>query len=130
MFNTDGGGSISTEEFRHLLETLGIKTSPTELENIIMEIDVDQSGEIGFSEFVSVMSRRVNPKYKENEIISAFKIFEDRERPGVVEINTLREALISYGNVNNTKAKELVKQLDYERSGEVRYKDFVKMMMS
>jgi len=137
MFNLvdrDGGGSISTREFQQLMETLGIKTSVEELESIVSEIDTDHSGEIDFPEFVSVMSKRAAPSYSSQEIIHAFQVFETADLPpGFVKLETLKEALITYGGddaLSEEQARILLRPLDQDRSGSVRYKDFVKTIMS
>ena len=44
----DGGGSITKEELGELMETLGIFTTPEELDLMINEIDQDNNGEIDF----------------------------------------------------------------------------------
>ena len=133
LVDRDGGGSISTSEFQQLMDTLGIKTSEEELQNIIMEIDADCSGEIDFTEFVAVMSRRATPSYSSKEIIRAFKVFETGDLPaGYVKIDDLMEALTTYGEntLSEDSARKLLKPLDQNRSGIVKYKEFINMIMS
>ena len=129
----DGGGTISTDEFKTLLDTLGVNTDPQEMDNIIMEIDSDNSGEIEFNEFAAVMSRRVNPSYTSSQIKNAFKVFETSETsPGFVKVETLFEALTTYGEkkLSAKEARDLLSQLDHNRSGVVKYQEFVDIMMN
>ena len=133
LVDRDGSGSISMEEFKQLMDALGIRTSSEELESIITEIDADCSGEIDFTEFVAVMSRRATPDYSSVEIIRAFKVFETGDLPsGFVKIDDLMEALTTYGQntLSEKRARELLTQLDQDRSGVVRYKEFINMIMS
>jgi Ca2+-binding EF-hand superfamily protein len=58
------------------MDTLGIDTSPEEIDLMIHEIDQDSNGEIDFDEFVAVMSRKVNATYTSDQVKSAFKAFE------------------------------------------------------
>lgn len=50
LVDKDGGGSISKSELGELLETLGVKASPEELDAMLREVDTDGSGEIDFEE--------------------------------------------------------------------------------
>ena len=69
-----GGGSISKNELGELLETLGVKASPEELDAMLREVDTDGSGEIDFEEFVEVMSRRVNVPYTADHVKHSFQV--------------------------------------------------------
>ncbi|XP_076155208.1 calcium-binding protein 5b [Alosa pseudoharengus] len=57
-FDTDGDGSITTEELRHaMLKLLGETTSAREIENVIREADNNGDGTVDFEEFVKMMSK-------------------------------------------------------------------------
>ena len=51
QYDTDGSGAVSTDELKDILEATGVVLPPEELEKIIIETDVDNSGEIDFEEF-------------------------------------------------------------------------------
>ena len=55
-FDTDGSGSISSEEIKSLLGTVKISNEEV-YENIIREVDVDGNGEIDMSEFKAMMKK-------------------------------------------------------------------------
>ena len=46
LVDTDGSGAISTEELGVLVESVGMKLTPNELQDMVNELDADQSGEI------------------------------------------------------------------------------------
>ena len=46
IFDADGSGSISTEEFREVMTSQGAKLSDSECNEIIKEADTDGDGEI------------------------------------------------------------------------------------
>jgi len=52
LFDTDGGGTVDVEELRHLMHTLGQTPSEEELQMRIKRVDVDNSGDINFDEFL------------------------------------------------------------------------------
>ena len=48
LVDLDKGGSISKDELKQLMNTLGLKPSQEELDQMVDEIDEDGNGEIDF----------------------------------------------------------------------------------
>jgi Ca2+-binding EF-hand superfamily protein len=48
IFDTDGGGTIDTQELGSAMRSLGQNPSQSELEDMILAVDVDRSGTIDF----------------------------------------------------------------------------------
>ncbi|KAM7404244.1 hypothetical protein PAMP_011610 [Pampus punctatissimus] len=59
MFDTDGGGDISTKELGTVMRMLGQNPSREELDAIIEEVDEDGSGTIDFEEFLVMMVQQL-----------------------------------------------------------------------
>jgi len=55
-FDLDGSGNIDAEELRKVLKQLGSETTLKEAEDMIASVDDGGDGEIGFEEFVTLMS--------------------------------------------------------------------------
>jgi len=55
VFDKDGNGTISSNELRHIMSTLGEKLSDDEIEQMIQEADIDGDGYINYEEFVRLM---------------------------------------------------------------------------
>lgn len=60
LFDTDGNGQISPAEFIHRLGELNIRTSGSQVEEIIRRADVDGNGKINIEEFNAVMQCEEN----------------------------------------------------------------------
>ena len=61
MFNSldaDGGGTIGIEEIMKPLIGLGLCNDVKEVEDIFSAVDEDGSGEIEFSEFLSIVANK------------------------------------------------------------------------
>ncbi|GMF19694.1 unnamed protein product [Phytophthora fragariaefolia] len=101
-----------------LMDTLGIDTSPEEIDLMINEIDQDSNGEIDFDEFVAVMSRKVNATYTAEQVKNAFKAFEgNSSAPGFIKADKLLIALTTYGadRISPDQAQELISQVGNEK---------------
>ena len=48
LMDKDSGGTLSIEEIKQLMEMLGMKMPPDELEDLVATIDLDGSGQIDF----------------------------------------------------------------------------------
>ncbi|XP_066911194.1 calmodulin-like isoform X3 [Clytia hemisphaerica] len=55
IFDSDGSGAISSEEFRKVMMTLGAQMTDEEVTEIIEEVDVDGDGQINLEEFVNML---------------------------------------------------------------------------
>lgn len=48
LVDRDGGGTISRDELQNLMDTLGVKPSEEQLDQMMAEVDTDGSGDIDF----------------------------------------------------------------------------------
>ncbi|CAK4117772.1 unnamed protein product [Aphanomyces euteiches] len=132
LVDRDRGGSITKVELGELMDTLGINTSPEEIDLMINEIDQDSNGEIDFDEFVAVMSRKVNATYSADQVKASFRMFENPGTPGFIKVDRLHRALTTYGTdkLSADQATELISQLEPDSNGLINFEEYVSMMMS
>lgn len=57
FIDADGSGEIDVDELEDPLTSLGLATTHDEVQRLVDAVDDDKSGEIGFEEFVSVITR-------------------------------------------------------------------------
>jgi len=55
VFDKDGSGSISTEELRAVMRSIGENLSDAEIDEMLNEADKDKNGTIDFEEFKAIM---------------------------------------------------------------------------
>ena len=55
-FDLDGSGSVSTSEMKNMIQQLDLKLSDDDIAKLMRDADPDQSGQIDFEEFVTVMA--------------------------------------------------------------------------
>ncbi|KAG9473758.1 troponin C, skeletal muscle isoform X1 [Eleutherodactylus coqui] len=131
MFDTDGGGDISTKELGTVMRMLGQTPTKEELDAIIEEVDEDGSGTIDFEEFLVMMVRQMKEDAQgksEEELAECFRIF-DKNADGYIDGEELAEILRSSGeSITDEEIEELMKDGDKNNDGKIDFDEFLKMM--
>jgi hypothetical protein len=73
LFDVDSSGAISYKELRACMKALQIKVDKDELKKMILEVDADQSGEIEFPEFLTMMTGKMAQNDSKDEILKVYK---------------------------------------------------------
>lgn len=66
VFDKDGNGYITAQEFKHFMTTMGEKFSEEEVDEIIKEVDKDGDEQIDYEEFVNSFASIVHENNKED----------------------------------------------------------------
>ena len=67
MFDKDGDGTITIEEFGIVMRSLGQNPTEAELQNMTSEVDADGDGTIDFPEFLTMMERKQERAMKDTD---------------------------------------------------------------
>ncbi|CAM9305231.1 unnamed protein product [Ectocarpus fasciculatus] len=130
MFDKNGDGTISKSELGVVLGNLGTRCTPTELDDMMVEVDQDGNGEIDFSEFVAMMARQALYEDSNQELHEAFKVFDmdgDGEITGA-EIKTIMKQLGQH--LEDDEVDLIIGEADTDGNGNINYEEFVKIMMT
>ena len=76
LFDKDGDGSITTHELGTVMRSLGQNPTDTELQEMISEVDEDGGGSIDFTEFLTMMVKKMKDTDTEDDIREAFRVFD------------------------------------------------------
>lgn len=104
-FDRDGDGTIDASELGAVMASFGVNPSVAELEKMIQDVDLDQSGAIDFAEFVTMMQGRSNTSNPEDEAESVFYIM-DKDKDGLISFEDLALAVGSVGWGNEPRPNE------------------------
>jgi len=130
LFDKDGDGTISTKELGQVMNSLGQKPTPQELENMIREVDTDGNGEIDFDEFLTMMARKLKETDLEEDIREAFRVF-DNKNTGTISTQELRHIMSNLGEkMKDHEIDEMILHADIDGDGMVNYNEWVTMMTS
>lgn len=78
LFDTESSGKIDTKELKVAIRALGFEPKKEEIKKMIAEIDKGD-GKISFEDFLDIMTVKMADKDTKEEIMKAFKLFDDDE---------------------------------------------------
>lgn len=129
LFDKNGDGRIPSKELGTMMRALGQNPSGSELQDMIEEVDADNTGTIDFTEFLTMMARKMKETDSEEEIKEAFKIF-DRDGSGFISAAELRQIMTSLGeNLTDDEIDEIIRETGQDGDGRIDYNEFVQLMM-
>uniref|UniRef100_A0A4W5NYP8 Troponin C, skeletal muscle n=2 Tax=Salmoninae TaxID=504568 RepID=A0A4W5NYP8_9TELE len=131
LFDSDGGGDISTRELGQVMRMLGQNPTREELALIIEEVDEDGSGTIDFEEFLVMMVRLLKEDQagkSEGELAECFRVF-DKNADGYIDREEFAIIIRSSGEqISEEEIDELLKDGDKNADGMLDFDEFLKMM--
>jgi len=129
LFDKDGNGCITAPELVTVMRALGQNPSDQDVQEMLLEADIDASGNIEFEEFVVMMVRKFKEVDMEEELIEAFSVL-DREGNGLISIHDLRNVMVKQGDkMTLQEFQESMIGLQPDEDGYFKYEDFVKFML-
>lgn len=124
LFDADSNGSITRQELASAMGSLGMNSTPEELEAIFIKTDADLSGTIEFPEFAEWVKNKVDLTSQDNlqEIFSLI----DLDGNGSISVNELRQLLDSLKvDLGEDELTTLIEKADRDRNGVVDYNEFL-----
>ena len=76
------------------MRALGFEPSKEEIQKLIAQIDKDGSGTVNFAEFLTMMTTKMGERDSREEMIKAFKLFDDDETGKITFRNLKRVATV------------------------------------
>merc|ERR1719422_641473 len=95
---------------------------------MIQEVDSDGNGKIEFSEFLTMMTRKMGTRSFNDEALEAFKVL-DKDGSGSISESELRQIMNNIGeDVTDEEIKEMMIEADLDGDGQVSFKEFAAMI--
>ena len=137
LLDTDGDGSVSTEELAEVLRAMRVKFKLTEgaIKSMIKEIDQDGSGTITVEEYMDNMKDKTSKDIIHRALIHRSSIRRDFHKydadgSGFITKDELKEVLEKKSalNLSATQIDDLLYEADMNNDGQINYEEFVIMM--
>mmetsp|Transcript_1057 Transcript_1057/g.1381 ORF Transcript_1057/g.1381 Transcript_1057/m.1381 type:complete len:171 (-) Transcript_1057:220-732(-) len=128
LFDTDGSGTIDAKELKVAMRALGFEPKKEEIKKMISDIDKDGSGTIDFQEFLEMMTAKMSEKDSREEILKAFRLFDDDET-GKISFRNLKRVAKELGeNMTDEELQEMIDEADRDGDGEINEEEFLRIM--
>eukprot|EP00439_Symbiodinium_sp_Y106_P073253 s1093_g13.t1 len=146
LFDTDGSGEIDSKELKVAMRALGFEPKKEEIQKMISDVDDDGSGTIGYEEFLKMMTHKILNRDPKDEILKAFRLFDDDETGKISFKNLKRVAkemryvkvplrsdvdleLQELGErMTDEELQEMIDEADRDGDGEVNEEEFLRIM--
>merc|ERR1712023_256010 len=128
LFDTDGSGAIDAKELKVAMRALGFVPKKDEIRKMSSDIDKDGDGTIDFDEFMMMMTAKMAEKDSREEIIKAFRLFDD-DQTGKITFKNLKRVAKELGeNMTDEELQEMIDEADRDAYGEVNEEEFLRIM--
>ncbi|XP_068960973.1 centrin-4-like [Petaurus breviceps papuanus] len=128
LFDVDGSGSIDVKELKIAMRALGFEPKKEEIKKMIAEIDKEGFGTINFEDFFAMMSVKMSEKDEKEEILKAFKLFDD-DCTGSITLKNIKRVAKELGeNLSDEELQEMLDEADRDGDGEISEQEFLRMM--
>ena len=110
------------------MRALGFEPKKEELKKMISDIDKDGSGQIDFAEFLDMMTQKMSERDSKEEILKAFRLFDDDET-GKISLKNLRRVAKEIGEMmSEEELQEMIEEADLDGDGEIDQEEFLRIM--
>uniref|UniRef100_A0A8C5GF82 Caltractin-like n=1 Tax=Gouania willdenowi TaxID=441366 RepID=A0A8C5GF82_GOUWI len=129
LFDTDGTGSIDVKELKVAMRALGFEPKKEEIKKMVADfVDKENSGTINFEDFLTLMTQKMNEKDSKEEIMKAFRLFDD-DGTGKISFKNLKRVAKELGeNLTDEELEEMIEEADRDGDGEVNEQEFLRIM--
>ncbi|KAM9850292.1 uncharacterized protein cetn4 [Aulostomus maculatus] len=128
LFDADGTGTIDVKELKVAMRALGFEPKKEEIKKMIAEHDKESSGTIDLNDFLSMMTLKMSEKDSKEEILKAFRLFDD-DGTGKISFKNLKRVAEELGeNLTDEELQEMIDEADQDGDGEVSEQEFLRIM--
>ena len=128
LFDTDGSGTIHAKELKDAMRALGVEPKKEEIRKMTADADRDGSGVIDFPEFLDMMTQKMAERDPREEMLKAFRLFDDDET-GKISFKNLKRVAKELGeNMTDDEIQEMIDEADRDGDGEIGEEEFMRIM--
>lgn len=100
------------------LRALGFDVKKAEVLKLMREYDPEETGQIEFSDFMDLMSRKYSERDPTDEIYRAYKLFVNEDPSGKINLRALRRVAKELGeNLSEEELQAMIDEFDTDQDG-------------
>merc|ERR1712185_875269 len=116
------------KELKVAMRALGFEPNKDEIKKMIADIDKDGNGTIEFDEFLAMMTAKMGERDSREEIMKAFRLFDDDET-GKISFKNLKRVAKELGeNMTDDELMEMIEEADRDGDNEINEEEFFRIM--
>ena len=96
LFDTNKTGTIDYHELKVAMRALGFDVKKPEVVALMEEYDTSSTGSIEYQDFLDIMTQKIRDRDPVEEIVKAFKLF-DEDGTGRISLRNLRRVAKELG---------------------------------
>merc|ERR1711898_75260 len=128
LFDTDGTGYIDAKELKVAMRALGFEPKKEEIKKMIAEVDREGRGVIEFNDFMDLMTTKMAERDPREEILKAFRLFDD-DNTGKIGLKNLKRVARELGEtMTEEELQEMIDEADRDGDGEINEDEFIRIM--
>ncbi|KAI1905369.1 hypothetical protein AGOR_G00015410 [Albula goreensis] len=128
LFDTDKDKEIDYHELKVAMRALGFDVKKADVLKILKDYDREGTGKITFEDFTEVVTDRILDRDPREEILKAFKLFDDDDS-GKISLRNLRRVARELGeNMTDEDLRAMIDEFDTDGDGEISQEEFISIM--
>ncbi|CZT98531.1 centrin-3 [Plasmodium falciparum NF54] len=128
LFDTEKTGKIDYHELKVTIRALGFDIKKADVLDLMREYDKTNSGHIDYNDFLDIMTQKISERDPTEEIIKAFKLFDDDDT-GKISLKNLRRVSRELGeNLSDDELQAMIDEFDKDMDGEISQEEFLSIM--
>lgn len=101
------------------MRALGFEPKKEEVKKMIAEVDREGKGVIEFSDFMELMTGKISERDPREEILKAFRLFDD-DTTGKISLKNLKRVARELGEtMTDEELQEMIDEADRDGDGEI-----------
>ncbi|KAK6589652.1 centrin [Cryptosporidium xiaoi] len=127
LFDGDSIGYIDIKEVKVAMRALGFDPKKEELKKLSSNLE-SSNGMVSYNEFYDLVETKILQRDPREEIIKAFKLFDD-DGTGKISFKNLKRVAKELGeNISDEEIQEMIDEADRDGDGEINQEEFIRIM--
>lgn len=128
LFDTNKTGTIDYHELKVAMRALGFDVKKPEVVELMNEYDREGTGSIEYADFLDIMTTKIRNRDPVEEIVKAFKLF-DEDNTGKISLRNLKRVARELGeNLSDDELQAMIDEFDKDQDGEISEQEFLNIM--